>query len=191
MNTSIELGRHEYMPVWTFRMMLWSMKFRDLFSVPSNKLNDFGIKAGDVVIDYGCGPGRYLKKASQLAGSEGTVYAVDIHDMAMKCVNKLKKKKKLSNIYPKKAKGYFVAIQENKADLIYALDIFHMISQPNEFLNEIHRLVKPNGTFILEDGHQKRSKTLEKVKSNKRWTIQTENKNHLILIPKFKLKQTP
>ncbi len=170
----------------TFKLKDLSWKIKDLFVSSVNKLDTFGIQPGDTIIDYGCGPGRYIRKASQLVGSEGKVYAVDIRDTAISIVSKLKKKKKLNNVYPEKATEYFVPIQENKADLIYALLIFHLIPQPNEFLNELHRLVKPGGRMILEDGFQKRSKTLEKVNSNGRWKIQSEEKKHLTLVPKYK-----
>ncbi len=36
------------------------------------------------VIDYGCGTGRCLKKASGQVGDRGAVYAVDIHELAIK-----------------------------------------------------------------------------------------------------------
>lgn len=186
MESTVRLNRHEYMPGWAFKLMVLTMRFRDLFKAPSNKLNNFGISSGDILIDYGCGPGRYLKKASKLVGPKGKVYAVDIHEIAMNCIIKLKKKRHLDNVYPTKADHYFVPIQENKADLIYVLDVFHMISNSNEFLNELHRLIKPKGRLILEDGHQKRSVTKDKILSNGRWRINTENKKHLELKAKYK-----
>jgi len=187
MEPIIALPQREHMPKLAFRLMKMSMDFKDMFASPANKLDSFGIRQGDTIIDYGCGPGRYIKKASSLAGPDGRVYAVDIHDLAFKCVTRIVKKKKLTNVYPVKANRYFAAIQENKADVIYVLDAFHMISQPNEFLNELHRLVKPTGRIILEDGHQKRSKTIEKVNDNQRWHIQSEKKKHIILSPRYKL----
>ncbi len=188
MESITALPHREHMPKLAFWMMKTNMAFVDLFSSTANKFNSFGIQQGDIVIDYGCGPGRYIKKASSLTGSNGRVYAVDIHDQAYKCVSKIARKNNLNNVVPVKASGYFAAIQEDKADLIFALDVFHMISQPNEFLNELHRLVKPTGRLILEDGHQKRSKTLQKVNNNKRWNIQSQEKKHLILTPKFKYR---
>ncbi|MCD6347932.1 MAG: class I SAM-dependent methyltransferase [Bacteroidales bacterium] len=187
MSTTADLSHREYMPASAFVMMKWIFSIIDLFHSPANCLDDFHIEPGQTIIDYGCGPGRYIRKASELAGSQGKVYAVDIHEMAIDCVRKIKKRKKLDNVYPVKANKYFAPIQENTADLIYALDIFHMIGNPNEFLNELHRLVKPNGIVILEDGHQKRSKTLNKVRKNNRWRIQSEEKKYLTLIPRFKI----
>ena len=122
-----------------------------------------------------------------MTGPSGKVYAVDIHILAINCARKLIRKKKLTNIIPVQATDYFVPIQENKADLIFALDMFHMVSQPNEFLNELHRLLKPSGRLILEDGHQKRSKALEKINLNKRWEIQKKEKKHLVLSPRYKI----
>jgi len=174
------------MPGLAFLLMKWFWKIKDLFYSPNKALNDFNILAGQTIIDYGCGPGRYIQKASRLVGPEGRVYAVDIHEMAYACICKMAKRNKLHNVYPTKANRYFVPIQENKADLIYVLDVFHMVSQPDEFLNELHRLVKTEGTVILEDGHQKRSKTIDKVKNNGRWHIVSENKKHLNLKPRFK-----
>lgn len=187
MESSLQLPRSEFIPTLAFRMMKLLMNIMDFFKAPGGKLDSFGIKPGDVVVDYGCGPGRYLRKASFLVGETGKVYAVDIHDMAINCACKIRNKAKFNNISPVKASGYFAPIQENKADIVYALDMFHMVSQPNLFLNELHRLLKPSGKLILEDGHQKRSKTLKKIKENGRWRIQKQDQKILELIPLYKI----
>lgn len=166
--------------------MTW--KVTDLFSKPSNHLNEFHIETGWTVIDYGCGPGRHLKRASECVGRDGKVYAVDIHDMAIDCARKIVNKFNLNNVFPVKAFEYFVPIPEDTANLIYVLDVFHMISQPTLFLQELHRLVKPDGKLILEDGHQRRAKTISKVLSSRRWKIESENKDHLVLKPIYKVR---
>ena len=186
METTVQLPRSEFIPTLAFQLMKLTMRIRDFFKAPGGKLDSFGIKPGDTVVDYGCGPGRYLRKASFLVGDTGKVYAVDIHDLAINCACKIGKKLKLSNIYPVKATGYFAPIQENKADIVYALDMFHMVSQPNRLLNELHRLLKPSGKLILEDGHQKRSKTLIKIEENGRWRIQSQNQKVMELVPLYK-----
>jgi len=186
MESTVQLPKSEQMPGWAFVLMKFSMRLRDLVSPPAKSLNHFGILPGQTVIDYGCGPGRYIKTASKLVGQNGKVYAVDIHEMAISCVCNLKKRKHLDNVYPVKAIKYFVPIQENKADLIYVLDVFHMVSNPIEFLNEVHRLCKEKGRIILEDGHQKRKVTLEKVKLSGRFQIKREDSKHIELQPKYK-----
>ena len=175
------------LPDWAFNLMRLSFKITDIFSSPSRILDEFQIQAGWTVIDYGCGPGRYLKKASEKVGPMGTVFAVDIHDIAIECARCMVEKKGLKNVIPIKALDYFVPIQENTADLIYVLDVFHMISRPTQFLQELHRLVKPGGNLILEDGHQKREKTIAKVLSSRRWKIENDTNRHLVLKPIFKI----
>lgn len=186
MDTIHSLPKREFMPHWAFHLMRWSMKINDLFSSPDAKLDGFDIKPGNVVIDYGCGPGRYLRRASELVGTSGKVFAVDIHDIAFKCACRYRTKKNMRNIYPVKAIEYFAPIPENKADIIYALDMFHQVSNTEDFLNELHRLIKPDGKLILEDGHQKRATTLQKVKTNGRWEISFQHKKHLVLNPLYK-----
>ncbi len=186
MDSTIDLPKSEHMPSWGFTLMKFFMKTMDLFKAPGRQLNEFQILPGQTVIDYGCGPGRYIKTASKLVGENGKVLAVDIHEMAIQCVCNLIRKKHLDNVYPVKANRYFVPIQENTADLIYVLDVFHMISKPVQFLNEIHRLVKPAGRVILEDGHQKRSTTLDKLHASGRFRIKAERPKHLELEPMYK-----
>ena len=115
------------------------------------------------------------------------MFAVDIHEIAISCTQRIVDKHNLSNVVPVKATDYFVPIQEDTADLIYVLDVFHMISQPVLFLEELHRLVKSNGRLILEDGHQKREKTTRKVLASKRWKILSETSKHLVLKPIYKV----
>jgi ubiquinone/menaquinone biosynthesis C-methylase UbiE len=189
MSNSNHLPVTEMMPGWGFHLMRMSWKVTDLFSDPSKSLDQFQIQEGWHIIDYGCGPGRYIKKASKLVGQEGKVYAVDIHETALQCVRKSIKKNKLSNVYPIEANAYFAPIPENSADLIYVLDVFHMVSQPNLFLQELHRLLKTAGILILEDGHQKRQKTINKVLRSLLWEIQDQTPRHLVLSPKYKIPE--
>jgi ubiquinone/menaquinone biosynthesis C-methylase UbiE len=187
MPAAITLPKSELMPNWSFRLMKWSWKITDFFHKPDKELDGFGIKPGYTVIDYGCGPGRYVRKASELVGPDGKVYAVDIHDLAIRSVIKLKRSHKLKNVQPMKADEYFVPIPEDSADLIYVMDAFHMISNPTLFLEELHRHIKHRGRLILEDGHQSRRKTLRKIARVDRWRILDANKKQVILVPRWKL----
>jgi hypothetical protein len=54
-----------------------------------------------------------------------------------------------------------------------------MIEQPNEFLIELSRLVKSDGTIIIEDGHQPRSETIQKIEKSGFIKIIAETKSHV------------
>lgn len=169
-----------------FKMMTLAFKIADFFSPRTGKLGDFGIKEGFTVIDYGCGPGRYIPEASNLAGSSGKVYAVDIHELAVNSVRELIKKRKLQNVETIHISGYRTPLPDNTAHIIYALDMFHGINQPDQLQKEWRRLLKSDGQLILEDGHQPRKRTKKKIADAGFFIIQTEKKEHLICKPKMK-----
>ncbi|NOH51163.1 methyltransferase domain-containing protein [Vibrio rotiferianus] len=155
----------EKLPNTAFHVMTLTMKIVDIFWGFSDKnFGLLGLKKGQTVIDYGCGPARYIKNASDAVGDSGKVIAVDIHPLAIKKVVKKISKYNLSNVEVVHCSGYDTSIDDEVADVIYALDIFHMIEQPNPFLAELSRLAKKEGVIIIADGHQPRSSTLKKSK---------------------------
>ena len=144
------------------------MKLMDFLGNYSSKnFQTLNLKLGQTVIDYGCGPARYIRKASNAVGKLGKVIAVDIHPLAIKKVEVRIEKFKLANVEAVLAEGYNTPIANETADVVYALDMFHMIRQPKEFLTELSRLLKQDGTIIIEDGHQPRSETIQKIKNSK------------------------
>ena len=171
------------MPNLAFRIMALIFIIHNFFKPMSKCIDKFGIKKGSVVIDYGCGPGMHIKKASGLVGNEGLVYAVDIHELAIKSVKKLITKQKLSNVIAIQTDGNKVEISNNTADLIYALDVFHMVKDYKSFLSELNRIGKCDCTLILEDGHQSRNKSKEKIEKSECWKIVKEHKKYMICKP--------
>ena len=173
----------ERMPNIGFRMMSFMFKLKDIFCPVDKRVDSFGIKEGAIVIDYGCGPGRYSKKASLLVGEKGKVYAADIHKLAVKSVKKKIEKYNLKNVEPVLVDGYSCNLNDHTADVIYALDMFHMIKEPLAFLKELHRLLKKDGFLIIDDGHQPRNETKMKIGNSNVWNIVKETKDHLKCTP--------
>jgi ubiquinone/menaquinone biosynthesis C-methylase UbiE len=179
------LGKgRETIPNPFFRMMTFAMRTMDVLSNYSNKhFKTLGLKENQVVVDYGCGPARYVKNASQAVGENGKVFAVDIHPMAIRNVNRVIQKYGLQNVEPVLADGYSCSIPANTADVVYALDMFHMIEQPAQLLKELWRIVKPGGKVIIEDGHQPRSETLDKINSAEIFFVADQNSYHVVCRP--------
>jgi len=177
-------GGIDRMPDIAFRVMSFLFILRDIFTPFDRKLDFFGIKPGDTVIDYGCGPGSYLTKTSHLAGPEGMVFAADIHDMAIKSVCRRISKLGLTNVKPVKIDDYRCSIPDDTADIIYALDMFHMVKEPGLFLKELRRMVKKTGKLIIDDGHQPREKSLRKIKDSGLWDIAENRKGWIVAVPK-------
>ncbi|KPL13053.1 methyltransferase type 11, partial [candidate division WOR_3 bacterium SM1_77] len=49
---------------------------------------------------------------------------------------------------------------------------------------ELHRMIKRDGTLILDDGHQKRDLTKRQIDESRLWKIIEEKKDHLKCSPK-------
>ena len=172
------------MPNIAFRIMTLIFKISNFFKYRGKCIEKFGIKKGSIVIDYGCGPGMHIKRASELVGNDGFVYAVDIHELAIKSVKKLSAKYNINNVKALQTVGNKVEIPDNTGDLIYALDMFHMVKDYKSFLSELNRIGKCDCTLILEDGHQPRNKSKEKIEKSGYWEIEKEYKKYMICKPK-------
>lgn len=170
----------ESIPNFAFKAMTLVMKLMDMFGQYSRKnFETLGLKPGQTVIDYGCGPARYIEFASNAVGKEGRVIAVDVHPLAIAKVKGKIDKLNLSNVEAILAEKYSTSISAEIADIVYALDMFHMIAQPNEFLKELSRLAKRDGTIIIEDGHQPRTDTIQKIEKTGFLKIVQETKSHV------------
>ena len=167
------------MPDIAFRMMALMFKIRDLFMQKDRVLDEFGIRQGQSVVDYGCGPGSYIRKASELVGTEGKVYAVDIHELAIEAVKKRIEKDNLRNVTAIVASNGRCPLEDKSIDLIYALDMFHMVANPDTFLKELNRIVRPEGVLFIDNGHQRRDEAKTKINASGAWEITDENPRYM------------
>jgi len=61
--------------------------------------------------------------------------------------------------------------------------MFHMVKDTRTFMVELHRIIKPDGVLILEDGHQPRALAKEKVSQAGCWKIISETKAYMKCSP--------
>lgn len=167
----------EYLPNIAFRLMSLVLSMRDALAPVEKRLDRFGIRKGSVVVDFGCGPGSYIERASQLVGDAGKVYAVDVHPLAIMSIKRRAKQKNFSNVVPVLSTGYPVNIASQSADVIYALDMFHHVKDADGFLTELHRVLKPNGSIFIESGHQSLDGARKKILNSDCWVIVKEERN--------------
>jgi ubiquinone/menaquinone biosynthesis C-methylase UbiE len=183
MNVGIFGNNMDRIPDIAFRVMSWIFVIRDRFISPWLVLDEFCIERGQTVVDYGCGPGSYLRRASELVGPEGRVLAVDIHELAIKAVMRRIDKERLINVTPVRAGGNRLSLPDETADVVYALDMFHMVREPDVFLRELNRICKDKGLLYIDNGHQSREKARSKIKSSGAWEIVEETRRYLKCAP--------
>ena len=164
----------------SFKFMNLTFNLIDLFSpYVEKRAQSFKLQPGMTVVDYGCGPGRYTLRFSEIVGNGRKVFAVDIHELAIEAVKDKAARNGRNNIQPVLVHGYNTGLPDAIADRIFALDMFFGIRQPTEFLAELKRLMKPDGILVIDDGHQPREATRRKILDSGLWQIESESKDHL------------
>ena len=174
----------EPMPDAGFRGMMWCFKLVDLFWKPEKRLKKIPLKEGMKIVDYGCGPGRYTIPIAKLVGPEGKVFAVDIHPLAISTVREKASREALTNIDAILLDSYDTGIQEATVDLVLLVDTFHMISDRDALLREIHRILKQDGLLFMDPGHMKLKRAIEIVESTDLFTIKEYREKDMLVAPK-------
>jgi len=147
-----------------FQLMSLGYKLRD-FRLPRREiLKETGIKKGDSVLDYGCGPGSYIVPTAELIGDSGTVYALDIHPLAIKKVKDVASSRRLKKVKTIQS-SCSTGLPDKSIDVVLLYDIFHDLSNPNEILEELHRVLKSKGILSFSDHHLKETEILKAVQT--------------------------
>jgi ubiquinone/menaquinone biosynthesis C-methylase UbiE len=145
-----------------FKLMALTYKVRDFFLPRMNVLKEAGIKPGFGVLDYGCGPGSYIVPLAELVGSSGTIYALDIHPLAIKMVQNIDSTRGLTNVKTIKS-DCNTGLPDSSIDVVLLYDVFHNLGAPNDVLQELHRILKPTGILSFSDHHMKEADILSKI----------------------------
>ena len=146
-----------------FKFMSFGYKFRDLRLPRKNILGEVGIKPVFHMLDYGCGPGSYITAVAELVGKSGKIYALDIHPLAIQMVQGIASKKQLTNVETI-CSDCKTGLLDHSVDVVLLYDTLHTLSDPNRVLEELHRVLKPNGILSFSSGgHMKENEIISKV----------------------------
>jgi len=150
------------MSILGFKFMRLMFKVRDFFRPRLDLLKEAGIESGLCILDYGCGPGSYIVPLAELVGPSGKIYALDIHPLAIKEVKKIAARKGIENIETIES-DCNTGLSDNTVNAVLLYDTFHGLSQPDDVMRELHRVLKPGGTLSFSDHHMKEQDIILKV----------------------------
>ncbi|MCK4273287.1 MAG: class I SAM-dependent methyltransferase [Dehalococcoidales bacterium] len=136
----------------SFKLMSFGFKFRDIFKPRKNILEDAGIKPGFHVLDFGCGPGGYIMPLAKMIGDSGKIYALDINPQAIQSVRVLAVKNGLTNVETTTSDGA-TSLPDASLDAVLLYDVLHHLNKPGDVLEELHRVLKPEGFLSMSDHH--------------------------------------
>ncbi len=131
------------------------MPIRNKLMPPVRIMDEMLFKNGDIVLDFGCGPGIFTMMLSNAVGENGKVNAADISIDAIKSVDKIVERNNLQNVSVVHLKKENF-LESETFDKIIMLDVLHQINDKLDILKKLTSLLKPNSILYFSDHHMKK-----------------------------------
>ena len=164
------------MPNIAFRLMVFFLGLHRRFVDVRKPLKQAGIKEGQTILDFGCGPGHCAIAAARMVGAKGKVYALDIHPLAAQSVEKKAKKEGLTNITTI-ISDRDTGLPDQSIDVALAYDMIHMVKDKQALKKELHRVLKPNGLLSVLAEHMKVNDILKILGSDGLFSLRDRHGN--------------
>ena len=158
-----------------FKFMSFGFRIRDFFLPRRNILNEIGIRPGFYILDYGCGSGSYSIIAAEMVGAKGKVYALDIHPLGIQRVKSIASKKQLTNVEAI-CSDCITGLPDSSVDVVLLYDILHALSDPDGVLEELYRVLKPDGILSFSDHHMKEDEIIYRITEKGRFRFSPKGK---------------
>jgi ubiquinone/menaquinone biosynthesis C-methylase UbiE len=158
-----------------FKVMAFFFKIQDFFRPRRDIVKEIGLKESFHVLDYGCGPGGYVPAVAELVGKSGRIYALDISPTAVQMVKNLVRKKRLSNVETILS-DCDTELPDDSVDAILVYDVFHDLKNPKAVLEELHRVLKPDGVLSFSDHHLKENEKTSAITNGGLFTLMRKGK---------------
>ena len=155
-----------------FRIHTLLLQIKNLFKKNAETLYEFEILEGMHVVDYGCGPGTYIPMASKLVGKTGLVTAVDTHPLAIQAVNERAFRKKMTNVMGMLSRGGIIPVDDHTAHIVYILETFDTMKRPTAMLQEIRRILEPDGYLYIGSKAPCQKATRKRILASHEFTIE-------------------
>ncbi len=142
------------MPGIGFMIMSAVLKAREIRGKPERTLRQMKIAKGQTVLDYGCGIGSFSTLMAGMVGDAGVVYALDIHPLAIRAVEKNIRKMEIANIRTIRSSRE-TGLSDESVDVVLLHDVLQMITDTDSLLWELHRVLKSGGRIFATAEHLK------------------------------------
>jgi ubiquinone/menaquinone biosynthesis C-methylase UbiE len=150
------------MPKNHFAFMSAMFAVRD-FLVPRSKiLDEIDIRPGDVILDFGCGPGSYCLAAADLVGESGRIIALDINPVALEHVKRRAEKQNIDIIETMLPNGG-IDLADGGVNVVFLFDVLHHLRNWDANVSEIRRVLTSDGILAVSDHHMKNEDVIAAV----------------------------
>jgi ubiquinone/menaquinone biosynthesis C-methylase UbiE len=123
-------------------------KERKTWQNPDEILNQLDLKASQSVADLGCGSGYF---SVPISFKVKQVYAIDVQQEMLDHVKKKIHNQKISNIKTLLSQDNKIPLPDQSIDKLLTVNTLHEFNDKTTTLNEIYRVLKPDGQVIIVD----------------------------------------
>ncbi|MEQ9302262.1 MAG: class I SAM-dependent methyltransferase [Cyclobacteriaceae bacterium] len=103
------------------------------------------LKGSDIVLDYGCGTGT---TSCEIANQVKEIHAIDISSKMIEIAKEKAAINKIENVKFVHTDIFDKHYKKESFDSILAFNMLHTVSNPEDVIQRIYELLKPEGLFI-------------------------------------------
>jgi ubiquinone/menaquinone biosynthesis C-methylase UbiE len=125
---------------------------RKKFIDPKEIIQEAGIKEGDKIADFGCGPGYFSLPVASVVGEKGEVYALDVFPGALESLESQAKMKGIDNISIKRVnleKAGGSKLGDGSVDWVILKHILFQNKDKKTIIDEANRVLRKDGKIII------------------------------------------
>ena len=126
-------------------------KMRDRDLQPGKIMDILELRPGMIVGEAGASYGYFTFKMSRRVGNTGIVYANDIDPAALRSIEEKCKSEKITNIKTVLGAVDDPLYPKNNLDLVVVFDCLFEFSQPEQWMRNARKYLKPDGELAIID----------------------------------------
>ncbi|MGP9016986.1 class I SAM-dependent methyltransferase [Streptomyces sp. BR1] len=124
----------------------WDSRFPDDGPAYAAAVAELGLRAGDTVLDAGCGTGRALPPLRDAVGPAGTVLGVDLTPEMLEAAVQAGRDEVGRLLLGDVAR---LPLRTGSLDAVFGAGLISHLPEPEENLRELARVVRPGGQLAL------------------------------------------
>lgn len=107
-------------------------------------------QSAEVIVDIGTGTGFFASLFSKKM-RQGKVYACDNNQVMIDWMNKNLVNNPEVPIIPVKSEEDKIPLSDGIADIVFLINVYHELNNPERIINEAYRLLKDSGKLVVID----------------------------------------